>query len=148
MYARLASWVGDKRWFRPVVRRVLPPVDKMLARAGWRATPWPTLILATRGRSSGRRHETPLYFVEHAGSEAVIGSNYGNDEPDWSLNLRSDPRCTIRMNRRQAKAQARLAHTDEWQPVFEKFAAFYPNYRNYLERADRAVPIWVLEGVT
>lgn len=145
-YARFARWVGDKPWFRPVARNVLPVVDRVLGRVGLRATPWPTMILTTTGRRSGEARETPLYFVDHLGRPAVIGTNYGKTvEPNWSLNLRHDSTCVIKTGRRTEHRRARLATSDEWEPIFARFAAFYPAYRDYRERAGRDIPIWVFE---
>ena len=146
LYASLARWVGDKPWFRPVARNVLPAVDRFLGRVGLRATPWPTMILTTTGRKSGDPRDTPLYFVDPLGNPAVIGTNYGRPvEPHWSLNLRNDASCSIKNGRHTTQRRARLATAGEWEPIFAKFAAFYPSYRAYRERAGRDIPIWVFE---
>jgi deazaflavin-dependent oxidoreductase (nitroreductase family) len=145
-YAKLARSIGDKTWFRPVATRILPPLDKQLARLGWRSTPWPTLLLVTVGRTSGCEHETPLYFVDDGGTLAVIATNYGRQEPDWSKNLRANPRTEVILRRATSRHTARLARPDEWQRIFAKFVHFYPGYITYREQAGRDIPIWILEG--
>lgn len=145
MYAKLASWIGDKAWVRPIAARVLPPVDRLLARWGRQATPWPTAILTTVGRRSSKWHRTPLYFVLHDGSIAVIATNFGRADPDWSLNLAANPRCTVELRGSTSRHMARLAGHEEWEPIFRRFVGFYPPYAAYLERAGRDIPIWILE---
>lgn len=144
-YADVARAIGDKPWFRPVARKVLPVVDKVLVRMGWRATPWPTLLLTTLGRKTGTARNAPLYFVETNGGPAVLATNYGQQEPAWSHNLRANQNCQVTLRRATNEHRARLATTDEWSLLFERFAEFYPAYRTYLERAERDVPMWILE---
>jgi len=144
MYARFARWVGDKPWFRPLARRALPPVDKQLVKVGLHATPWPTLNLTTIGCATGKPRTVPLYFVEHGDDLAVIASNYGRAEPQWSRNLRRDRACKVLLRRNTTSAIARLATPEEWHDLFDRFTDFYPPYQQYLERAHRLIPIWVL----
>jgi deazaflavin-dependent oxidoreductase (nitroreductase family) len=146
MYARFGRWVGDKGWFRPIATRVVPALDRALGRLGWRVTPWPTLLLTTFGRT-GTAHTTPLYFVDHGDALAVIASNYGRHEPDWSLNLRRHPYCEVLLRRHRQPRRARPADGDEWQSLFDRFAGFYPHYAAYRDRAGRPIPIWVLQEV-
>jgi deazaflavin-dependent oxidoreductase (nitroreductase family) len=141
---RLAAWIGDKPWFRPIATEVVPRVDRALAGLGWRATPWPTLLLTTT-RRSGHPHSTPLYFVDHGNTLAIIASNYGRAEPVWSHNLRRASDCVIKLHRRDEERTARLATDQEWESLFTAFAAFYPAYVAYRQRAGRHIPIWVLE---
>ncbi|MBT8199893.1 MAG: nitroreductase family deazaflavin-dependent oxidoreductase [Acidimicrobiia bacterium] len=144
-YARLAARIGDRRWFRPVSLFLLPMVDRVLVPLGMRAGPWPTLLLTSTGRVSGKERKTPLFFVETNAGPAVIATNYGRHEPDWSQNLRSDPVCTIMLARQTRPAVARAATPDEGDDLFSRFVAFYPTYVNYRERARRDIPIWILE---
>ena len=144
MYARIARSIGDKPWFRPVARNLLPVADRALVKLGLRATPWPTLNLTTMGRSSGQARTTPLYFVEDGDHLVVVATNYGRQEPDWSRNLRHDPTCTVLLRRRSSPATARLAGREQSAELFARFVEFYPPYQQYRERADRDIPIWLL----
>lgn len=143
-YQRLTRWVGDKPWFRPVARRVLPKVDSALLRSGgWRATPFPTLLLTTIGHRSSEAHHAPLYYLEDGGF-VVIASNYGHHEPDWSRNLAARPTCTVKLGRQATAAQAELVAAEDWPHLLDRFAAFYPSYRDYVARAGRQIPMWRL----
>lgn len=143
LYRSLARWMGDKPWFRWVARRVLPRVDKMLMARGWHSTPFPTLLLTTTGHQSGDPHQAPLYFLEDEGY-VVIASNYGHHEPDWSRNLSARPICTVKVGRSVVVAQAERVPADIWHRYLDRFAEFYPPYRDYVARAGREIPMWRL----
>ena len=143
-YGNLVRWVGDKPWFRPVARWVLPKVDTVLLRSkGWQATPFPTLLLITTGHQSGQTHQAPLYYLEDDGF-VVVATNYGNHEPDWSHNLAATPACTVRVGSTEMAAQAEAVADDRWHHYLDRFAAFYPSYRDYVARAGRDIPMWRL----
>lgn len=143
-YARFIRWVGDKPWFRPVARTLLPKVDAVLLRSlGWRATPFPTLLLTTTGHQSGQAHQAPLYYLEDDGF-VVIATNYGRHEPDWSRNLAATPSCSVRLGSSEVAAEAREVPADRWHHYLERFADFYPSYYDYAARAGREIPMWRL----
>lgn len=142
-YRSLIRWIGDKPWFRGIARRGLPLIDKILLRRGWRATPFPTLLLTTTGHQSGHPHEAPLYYLEDDGF-VVIASNYGNHEPDWSRNLSARPICTVMVGRTAVVARAERVPVDLWHRYLDRFAEFYPPYRDYVTRAGREIPMWKL----
>lgn len=143
-YANLVRRVGDKPWFRPVAREVLPRVDAALLRSrGWQATPFPTLLLITTGHQSGRSHEAPLYYLEDGGF-VVIATNYGRHEPDWSRNLAASPLCSVKVRSSRVAAHAEMVPADRWHHYLERFAEFYPSYNDYVARAGREIPIWRL----
>ena len=109
-------------------------------------TPFPTLLLTTIGRNSGRTVDTPLWYLEEGRKVAVIASNFGRHEPDWSRNLRANPTCTVKIRRKTTAYRARPAEGEAWDRYLEEFAEFYPTYRDYIVRSGREVRIWVLES--
>ncbi|NNC92909.1 MAG: nitroreductase family deazaflavin-dependent oxidoreductase [Acidimicrobiia bacterium] len=142
-YRSLIRWIGDKPWFRWAARWVLPWIDKRLLSRGWRATPFPTLLLTTTGHQSGASHEAPLYYLEDEGF-VVIASNYGNHEPDWSRNLVATPVCRVKVGTAEVAARAEAVGHDRWHHYLDRFASFYPPYRDYVQRAGRDIPMWRL----
>lgn len=142
-YRSLIRWIGDKPWFRWSARWVLPTVDRFLLRFGWRATPFPTLLLTTDGHKSGEPHHAPLYYLKDEGF-VVIASNYGNHEPDWSRNLAITPTCTVKVGRATMATRAEPVAADQWHRYLDRFAEFYPSYRDYVARAGREIPMWRL----
>ena len=123
---------------------VLGRMDTAMMHHGHHLTPFPTLLLTTIGRHTGRAHESPLWFVEDGDDYAVIATNFGRGEPDWSRNLRADPSCRVLEGRDEADAVATQVTGEAWDDLFDRFADFYPAYRTYLDRAGRNVPIWRL----
>ena len=146
LYAGLTRWVGTQRWLLPAVTLV-GPVDRLLLRKfGRRITPFPTLLLTTTGRKSGETVDAPLWYLKDGSGLVVIASNFGRHEPDWSLNLRGEPGCVVKIRRKTTGHMARLAEGTNWDRYLAEFAEFYPTYRDYIARAGRDVPIWVLES--
>ncbi len=120
-------------------------VDRALVPLGLRAAPWPTLLLTTTGRVSGKDRKTPLFFIDADDGPAVAATNYGRHEPDWSRNLRANPACRTTSRRQTRRAVARAANPAEFESLFARFVEFYPSYEDYRARAGREVPIWILE---
>ena len=143
----MARTVGDQTWFRPIAQRLLPFADKILVPIGLRSSPWRTLLLTTVGRNSGLERQAPLYFVRAGTGVAVIGTNYGGEEPNWSKNLVASPLCSMTLDKHTSRRHARLATEAEFEPIFERFVEFYPTYEDYRQRAGRDIPIWILESV-
>ncbi len=144
MYRALTRWIGSQRWLLPAATLV-GPVDRFLLRKfGRRITPFPTLLLTTVGRTSGQTFGAPLWYLQDGSDLTVIASNFGRGEPDWSRNLRVNSTCTVKIRRHTTAHRARLASDSEWEQYFARFADFYPTYRDYVARAGREVPIWVL----
>lgn len=143
-YGSFVRWVGDKPWFRPIARWVIPKVDTVLLESrGWQATPFPTLLLITTGHQSGRPHQSPLYYLEDDGF-VVIATNYGNHEPDWSRNLAATPICTVKVGSTEVAVRAEVVPAHRWHGYLDRFAEFYPSYHDYVVRAGRDIPMWRL----
>jgi deazaflavin-dependent oxidoreductase (nitroreductase family) len=65
---------------------VAPPLEKTLSETE-------EVVIVTRGRKSGRAHETTVWCAYEDG---VIWLRTDHDS-DWYRNLKSDPRCRIRV---------------------------------------------------
>jgi deazaflavin-dependent oxidoreductase (nitroreductase family) len=146
LYGGLTRWIGNQTWLRPVAPLVSPVDRVLLSKFGRRLTPFPTLLLTTIGRNSGKTVDTPLWYLEECRELAVIASNFGRHEPDWSRNLRASPTCIVKIRRKTTAHRARPAGGEAWDRYLEGFAEFYPTYRDYIVVAGRDVPIWVLES--
>jgi deazaflavin-dependent oxidoreductase (nitroreductase family) len=106
----------------------------------------PVVLLTMRGARSGRTKKVPLMRVEHQGVYAAVASKGGAPEhPQWFHNLLAHPDVTLQDGTRSWRARARLlddAERAEWWP---RCVAAYPPYAEYQERADRQIPVFVLE---
>jgi deazaflavin-dependent oxidoreductase (nitroreductase family) len=108
--------------------------------------PVSTLLLTTRGRKSGQERHIPLLYVAHEGSYLVMGSKGGNaTDPAWYLNLQATPKCEIRVGTLRSAATARTLQAEERERLWKKVTAQHPVYNKYQSRAERQIPLVLLE---
>jgi deazaflavin-dependent oxidoreductase (nitroreductase family) len=140
--SRFGSW-----WFR-----MLRPLDRRLvSRTKGRYTVFgptgsPLLLLATTGKVSGQRRQTPLTFYREGDRLLIIGSNFGQEmHPAWSSNLLADPKAWVTISGEEIPVLATLLVDAERERVSEMFAEYSPTvYRYYTGRTDRQMRIFAL----
>jgi deazaflavin-dependent oxidoreductase (nitroreductase family) len=146
--------LGHRRWFA-TAGRLLMPLDRRLIRltrgrlsvTGWRTAP-PTLLLTTRGRTSGRLRERPLLYARDGDAYVVIGSNWGQaGHPAWSGNLLADPAATVTVAGETTAVRAALLEGAERDRVWPQLLRVWPAYRDYDARSGRTLRIFRLEPV-
>jgi len=104
------------------------------------------LLLVTKGRKSGKAGTLPLIYGEADGNYVIIASKGGApDHPAWYLNLDADPIVALMVGPDQFEATARTAQGDERAALWEMMAKAFPQYNAYAEKADREIPVVVLE---
>jgi deazaflavin-dependent oxidoreductase (nitroreductase family) len=101
---------------------------------------FPTLLLTTVGRRSGRPRTTPLFFLRD-GERILVASTVRGD---WARNLLACPRVEVRIGRRRGRFLAREASEEEFERWWQRFTDFWPPYRDYQERSGRAY-VYILE---
>ena len=133
--------------FGKLTSRIHTTVYKVTGgRLGGRIGKAQALLLATTGRKSGQRRETPLFGVEHQTGWAVIASNSGHDKaPDWYHNLMASPEATVQTGRRVTPVVARVVEGNERQEVWDRLLMAYKDYAAYQEVTDRILPVIALE---
>lgn len=143
---------GGQPWFAAVNSKVLPPIDRLVAKAtGGRhtlsaAAEVPTLLLVHTGRTSGEERRTPLVYLEAQGGHAVVGTNFGKpDHPHWALNLLAMPQAQVVLAGTTTSVRARPVDEQERAALWPRFVAVYPGYADYASRLDREVHMFVLE---
>lgn len=113
----------------------------------WQGTT--TLILTTTGRKSGEERSTPLIYREpREGVYAIVASNGGGSPPAWYLNLTEKPEVTVQVWGDVFVAHARVASTSEKPDLWKELVATWPDYDDYQEKADREIPVVLLERNT
>ncbi|NTU85327.1 MAG: nitroreductase family deazaflavin-dependent oxidoreductase [Chloroflexales bacterium] len=106
----------------------------------------PVLMLTTTGAKSGQPRDVPLIYMRDGPRIVVLASNYGRTyHPAWYLNLRANPACQARISGRAGAYIAREAEGRERDELWRRAVVFYPGYRGYEARAERCIPIIVLE---
>lgn len=105
----------------------------------------PVLLLTTTGRRSGRARTTPLTFFRDGDDLVVIASNGGADRaPDWSLNLRQNPRAIVQIGRDRLTVQASTAGPEERERLWAGITATYSGYAAYQQKTPRRIPVLIL----
>ena len=106
-----------------------------------------TLLLTTKGRKSGEERTTPLIYGRHGDDYLIVASKGGADEPPaWYLNLHANPDdAEIQVKGDRFKVRPRDATPDEKPEMWKTMTSEWPSYDDYQERADREIPVVVLE---
>jgi deazaflavin-dependent oxidoreductase (nitroreductase family) len=154
MLERFARRYGGTRWFAAVNSKILPPIDRVVAKAtGGKQTlsaaVAPTLLLVHSGRTSGEERRTPLVFVTTDDGHAVVGTNFGKPHhPHWALNLLAKPEAEVVLHGSTTPVRARPVTDEERAGLWPRFVEVYPGYADYAKRLDRDVHMFVLEPRT
>jgi F420H(2)-dependent quinone reductase len=106
------------------------------------------LLLVTTGRKSGRQSRPAvLPWYEIDGNAVIVGSRGGTPrDPDWALNLRSNPEAMACIRRRDVPVIARLVEGDERASYWAHLLERAPMYADYQEQAKehRIIPVFAL----
>ncbi len=104
------------------------------------------LLLTTIGRKSGQERETPLLYVPDGDRFVVVASNAGDQRnPAWWLNLEAKPEARIQVGPERFAVRARRADPAETERLWPVLDAAYGSYPDYRKRANRDIPIVLLE---
>ncbi len=138
-------------WWRRALQRALTALHIATYRAtggiiGHRLGPLPNLLLTTVGRRSGKRRTTVLTYIRVDGLLALIASNFGSrTAPQWYRNLEAHPAATVRLKHRRWSVRARSATAEERERIWSAALSIWPAWADYRRRAQREIPIVVLE---
>ncbi len=138
-------------WWRRALQRALTALHIALYRAtggiiGHRLGPLPNLLLTTTGRRTGKPRTTVLTYIRADGLLALIASNFGSrTAPQWYRNLDAHPGAVVRLKRRRWRVRARPATADERERIWSAALAIWPAWDDYKRRAQREIPIVVLD---
>ncbi|MFD9484146.1 nitroreductase family deazaflavin-dependent oxidoreductase [Streptomyces sp. NPDC059991] len=106
----------------------------------------PVVIVTMRGAKSGKIRKVPLMRVEHGGRYAAVASKGGLPRhPVWYFNLISDPHVELQDGPVRQDMTAREITGDEKAEWWKRAVAAYPSYGEHQEKADRVIPVFVLE---
>jgi deazaflavin-dependent oxidoreductase (nitroreductase family) len=106
----------------------------------------PTLLLTTKGRTSGMPRTLPLIFVKDGEALAIVASKGGAPEhPDWYQNLVAEPRVQVQVKGEVFDAVARTATPEERSRLWPAAVKAWPQYADYQAATSREIPIVMLE---
>jgi len=108
----------------------------------------PVVLLTTIGAKSGKLRKTPLMRVEHDGEYAVVASLGGAPKnPVWYHNIVANPHVELQDGTTSGDYQAREVFGDEKAIWWQRAVAAYPDYADYQQKTDRAIPVFVLTPI-
>ena len=115
----------------------------------FRDTGLPVIIVTHRGRKTGAIRKTPLMRVVDGNNYILVASQGGAPKnPLWYHNLKADPNVEIRDRNNVYKMRVReVTDSAERERLWKIAVAAYPPYRDYQEKTDRVIPIFVAEPV-
>jgi deazaflavin-dependent oxidoreductase (nitroreductase family) len=105
------------------------------------------ITLTVTGRRARKPRQVRLYAFADGGEDLVItGSWAGRDhDPGWALDLRAEPRASVRRGRTDSPVRAREARGTERERLWRLVCEGFPMYATYQRRTERRFPIFVLE---
>jgi deazaflavin-dependent oxidoreductase (nitroreductase family) len=138
-------------WWRRAIQRLLTSLHITCYRAtggviGHRVGSLPNLLLTSTGRRSGKPRISILTYICVDEQLAVIASNFGSrTTPQWYRNLEQRPEALAQLKSRRWPVRARLATPDERARIWSAALALWPAWASYAMRAQREIPIIVLD---
>ncbi|MGW7139321.1 SDR family NAD(P)-dependent oxidoreductase [Streptomyces xanthophaeus] len=150
---RVMNRIGPAPWAGTLMRAAMVPLDTLLqGKTRGRLSVGKTmgvasLLLTTTGARTGRPRPTPLFYVEHDGGYAVVGSNFGlAHHPAWTGNLLTTPTAAVSVAGRQIPVTGRLLDGPEREQVWHKIlTTLSTGYQTYSDRSGRNLRIFHLQ---
>jgi deazaflavin-dependent oxidoreductase (nitroreductase family) len=106
------------------------------------------LLLHTIGRKSGQARVIPIAYFDYEGKYLIVASNWGkNQNADWYLNLKKQPRAALEIKGKRIEVQSREATGEEYDRLWKFATEKHPPYLDYQKMTTRRIPIIVFESV-
>jgi deazaflavin-dependent oxidoreductase (nitroreductase family) len=110
----------------------------------WRG--YPTLLLTTRGRKTGKLRRTALIYGRDGNNIILVASQGGAPKhPQWYLNLTQDPQVEVQVRGEKLRGRARTATGEERRRLWDLMAKVYPPYDSYQAKTGREIPVVIVE---
>ena len=108
----------------------------------------PVIIVTHRGRKTDAVRKTPLMKAMDGDSYILVASMGGAPKhPDWYHNLKKQPNVEIRDKAEVHSMRVReVVDSTEKQRLWAIAVAAYPPYREYQDKTDRLIPVFIAEA--
>ena len=123
------------------------PLIKEFRENGGKVKGWaPLILLTTRGAKTGQTRVIPLMYVPYGNQILAIASKGGSvHHPDWYYNILAHPNVTVEVGTEKFETTARILTGFEREEAFETAVKVFPPYGRYQQKAQREIPVIVLE---
>jgi deazaflavin-dependent oxidoreductase (nitroreductase family) len=112
----------------------------------WRG--YPTLLLTTRGRQTGKLRRTALIYGQDGPNYILVASQGGAPKhPQWYLNLAANPEVELQVGADKLRGRARTATPEEKPRLWQLMTQLYPPYVGYQEKTEREIPVVIVEPI-
>lgn len=144
------AWVSRTAAFRRIGPRIMPPLERGMARlTGGRVQMSglgvPTLVLHAIGARSRVERDVVLMYCPDDPHFLITGSNFARDQhPAWTANLLAHPDVAISVRGRRIPVRAVEIGDDEREAVWRKLERNWPGYRKYEVTAGRTLRVFRL----
>jgi len=106
----------------------------------------PMLLLDHVGAKTGTHRTSPLAYGRDGQNLILVASKGGYPKhPAWYHNLMANPDTTVQVGPRRLDVHARVATAEEHPRLWQLMVGVYGGYAAYQRRADREIPVVVLE---
>ena len=111
------------------------------ARMGW----IDVALVETVGRKTGQPRCVPIACYPYRDSIVVSASNSGKEShPVWYLNMQANPAVTVQIGREHYRAFAEDVPDSERDALWETIVELNKHQGEYLEKAQRKIPlVWL-----
>jgi deazaflavin-dependent oxidoreductase (nitroreductase family) len=146
---RFVSIPAVTRFFLPFIAQIDLPLLRLtkghFSPSGFIAG-WPVVSLTTTGAKTGQPRTTPVIGIPDGPRVILFATNFGqNKNPAWYYNLKFNSSATISYQGRINVYHAYEADGSEREHYWRMAEATHLGYRQYRQRARRAIPVMVLE---
>ncbi len=106
----------------------------------------PMLLLDHVGAKSAKSRTSPLVYVRDGENLVLVASKGGYPKhPAWFYNLKANPDTEVQVGSERRCVHARVANPDERERLWPMALKVYGGYADYQKRAERQIPLVVLE---
>jgi deazaflavin-dependent oxidoreductase (nitroreductase family) len=107
----------------------------------------PLLLLHSTGAKSGNERLNPLMYQAIEGGYAIFASKAGApSNPDWFYNVVANPEVAAEIGSDKINLTARVASSDEREPIWTMQKSTYPTFADYEATAEgREIPVVILK---
>ncbi|HEX4110117.1 MAG TPA: nitroreductase family deazaflavin-dependent oxidoreductase [Solirubrobacteraceae bacterium] len=106
----------------------------------------PNLLLDHVGARSGTKRTTPLTYTRDGEDLVLVASKGGHPRnPAWLHNLMAHPDTTVQVGRERRTVHARIASPQERERLWPMVVRTYGGYESYQRRAERQIPLVILQ---